>query len=191
MANRYDGQSVSEPGNNNKWDAEIPSPAKDSIGRWFVLWGLAGFEQSAVICFSSRMSRAYARCYIKQRRINLAARVKQMPLSIFEEVLCHECAHLATFELFGDKCRPHGPEWAQLVRSAGFEPRRRLVLNEDAASVPKKKRPYVYVHICPVCQTQRVARRVIRAWRCANCRALGLDGLLEIHRYLRQQKIRT
>ncbi len=190
MAKKYGRQSVSESGNNFRSDAEIFSPIKDSMRRWFLLWGLAGFEQSAVLCFSSRMSHAFGRCYIKQRRINIAARLKQMPLSILEEVLCHECAHLAAFELFGGNCRPHGPEWAQLVRSVGFEPRRRLVLDENAVCAPNMKRPYVYVHLCPVCQTQRVARRVVRSWRCASCRALGLDGLLEIHRYARQQEIR-
>lgn len=77
MAKKYGGQSVSESGNSIKWDAGIPSHAKDSIRRWFVLWGLAGFEQSAVICFSSRMSRAFGRCYIKQRRIRIAARLKK------------------------------------------------------------------------------------------------------------------
>lgn len=184
-------QSVSKFGNKQQWDTGIPSPVRESIRRWFLLWGLAGFERSSVICFSSRMSRVCGRCYIKQRRISIAARLKQMPLSILEEVLCHECAHLAAFELFGETCRPHGPEWAQLVRSAGFRPRRRLVLNADTTSVPNMKRPYVYVHLCPVCQSQRIAHRVVRAWRCASCRALGLDGRLEIHRYIRQEEIRT
>jgi predicted SprT family Zn-dependent metalloprotease len=186
MEEKCRGRAVSKSGNNKIWDEEIPSPARDSMRRWFLLWGLVGFEQSAVICFSSRMSRAFGRCFVQQRRISISTRLKQMPLSILEEVLCHESAHLAAFELFGDRCQPHGHEWAQLVRSAGFEPHRRVMLDQGAISALNSKASYVYVHLCPVCQMQRLARRVVRTWRCASCRALGLDGLLEIHRHIRQ-----
>jgi predicted SprT family Zn-dependent metalloprotease len=189
MAGRYRRQSVSKTGNNFQLVTEIPPFILDAVRRWFSIWGLRGFEKSVTICFSCRMSRVFGRCYVKERLITIAERLREMPLAILEEVLCHECAHLAASQLFGGNCRPHGPEWAQLVRSAGFEPRRRLVLDKNAISTPNRQRSYVYVHSCPVCQTQRVARRMVRTWRCAGCRSSGLNGLLEIQRYQFQKEI--
>jgi predicted SprT family Zn-dependent metalloprotease len=180
---------MSEARNNLALATTLPSSLMDAIRRWFSLWGLAGLEQSIKISFSSRIHRVLGRCYAKRRRINIAARVRQMPLSILEEVVCHECAHLAAVQLYGENCRPHGREWAQLVRSAGFEPHRRLLLDGNDISTPSRRRSCVYVHFCPVCQTERVGRRAVRTWRCADCRALGLDGLLEIRRYPLQEEI--
>jgi predicted SprT family Zn-dependent metalloprotease len=103
-----------------------------------------------------------------------------MDLSVLEEVLCHEAAHLAVFQLFGESCRPHGPEWAQLMRAAGFEPRRRLVLDEAGSPSLSSRPRHVYIHYCPVCQWERVGGRPVRSWRCPYCSVLGLDGVLEI-----------
>lgn len=158
----------------------LPSSIFDPLRMWFALWGLAGFEQYITVSFSGRLHRALGRCYARRRQITLAERLKRIKPSILEEVLCHEVAHLAVFELFGEKCRPHGAEWAQLMRAAGFEPRRRLIV-DDAGEPASFIRPhYVYVHHCPVCQSERVARRPVRTWRCPSCSALGMDGGLEI-----------
>lgn len=158
----------------------LPSLILDQIKRWFSKWGLAGFEQHISVSFSTRLSRALGRCYARRRQIVVTERLKEMPPSLFEEVLCHEAAHLAVIELFGEECQPHGPEWAQLMRLAGFEPRRRLVLddagNPSSTSLPRN----VYVHFCPLCQSKRIGRRPVRTWRCPDCSALGLDGELEI-----------
>ncbi len=150
------------------------------LERWFELWGLGGFEHQVTVSFSGRLRHALGRCYARQRRITLAERLKKMDPSILEEALCHEVAHLAVFELFGENHRPHGPEWAQLMRAAGFEPRRRLVLDEEGSLSSSNRPRYVYVHYCPVCQSERVARRPVHTWRCPYCAALGLDGGLEI-----------
>ena len=170
-------------------DTLTPSPLTDLIGSWFSLWGLSGFDQHITINFSTRLQRALGRCYAKRRRITVTACLKEMHPSILEEVLCHECAHLAVFELHGESCRPHGREWEQLMRLAGFEPRRRLVLDEFGISSPHGRYRYVYIHSCPICQAKRAARRPVRSWRCADCMALGLDGLLEIRRRSSQQGI--
>lgn len=174
--------------NNSALATGIPSSLMDAIRRCFSLWGLAGFEENVTICFSRRMCRALGRCYVKRRRISLSKRLREMPISILEEVLCHESAHLAAFQLCGENHRPHGPEWAHLMRLAGFDPRRRLVLDEYGISTPSKQLSQFYVHFCLVCQMERVARRAVRTWRCADCRALGLDGLLEIRRHPLQEE---
>jgi predicted SprT family Zn-dependent metalloprotease len=161
----------------------LPSSVLDSLKRWFSLWGLAGFERLTTICFSGRLRRALGRCYARKRQITIAAHLKEMQPSFLEEVLCHEVAHLAVFEMFGENCRPHGPEWAQLMRAAGFEPCRRLMLDEAGNPTSGSRPRYIYIHYyCPVCQSERVARRPVRTWRCADCIALGLNGWLEIGR---------
>jgi len=169
--------------------AVIPSPLVESLSLWFSLWGLPSFDKSITINFSTRLQRTLGRCYARRRRITVAARLKEMHPSILEEVLCHECAHLAVFELQGESCRPHGREWGQFMTLAGFEPRRRLLLDELGISSPNGRHRYVYIHSCPICQAKRVARRPVRSWRCADCMALGLDGLLEINRRSSQQGI--
>lgn len=156
----------------------LPSSIFAPLKRWFALWGLAGFEQYITVSFSGRLHRALGRCYARRRQITLAERLRRMKPSILEEVLCHEAAHMAVFELFGEKCRPHGAEWAQLMQAASFEPRRRLIV-DDAGEPASFIRP-LYVHRCPVCQWERVARRPVRTWRCPSCFALGMDGRLEI-----------
>jgi predicted SprT family Zn-dependent metalloprotease len=160
----------------------LPSSILNPLKRWFALWGLAGFEHYVTVSFSGRLRRALGRCYARRRQVSVAECLKEMKPSIFEEVLCHEVAHLAVFELFGENCRPHGPEWAHLMRAAGFEPRRRLVLDEAGSPSLISRPRYVHIHSCPVCQWERVARRPVRTWRCPYCSVIGLDGWLEIEK---------
>jgi len=97
------------------------------------------------------------------------------------EVLCHEAAHLAVHVLHGLKARPHGAEWARLMRIAGFEPRVRF----DPARLTSGLRSWVragtaYDHRCPVCGASRMAGRPVRNWHCRRCADAGLGGVLEI-----------
>jgi SprT protein len=94
-------------------------------------------------------------------------------------------AHLAARELYGRSVRPHGAEWKALMANAGFEPRTHLPHPNGATKRRKRRAPYVYVHRCPVCQFSRTARRLMSRWRCAECVASGLEGLLTITRHHR------
>ncbi len=70
------------------------------------------------------------------------------------------------------------------MRIAGYEPRARL----PAGTLPqpsrkrRRRQRYLYIHRCPVCQAEQIARRAVRRWRCAACVEAGLDGELEIWR---------
>ena len=102
-------------------------------------------------------------------------------MHLLPEVLCHEAAHVAVYEIFGSSCRPHGPEWAELVRKAGFLPRLRIgVSTEESKDRKNETKNRSYEHRCPVCQFVRYARHPNRRWRCADCCAAGLDGKLLI-----------
>lgn len=77
------------------------------------------------------------------------------------------------------------------MRAAGYEPKTRLKLPPGATETdaPKRRKrgvsPYLYVHRCPVCHRYRVARRLMKRWRCASCIQSGLTGELVITRTTR------
>ncbi len=154
------------------------------MARWARLWGIPDVAAQVTVQFSSRMTRSLGRCYPERRLIRLSERLIQGPESILREALCHEFAHIAVHELNGGRSKPHGPRWAELMRAAGFEPRARLRSSQRETPFPKKtrQRSYLYVHRCPVCQMERIARRAVRRWRCSACCEAGLDGKLDIHR---------
>ncbi|NLF68864.1 MAG: SprT family zinc-dependent metalloprotease [Candidatus Anammoximicrobium sp.] len=155
-----------------------------SIVLWMRRWRTSGLAKRLVIEFSPRLRQSLARSLPSRRLIRLNP-VLQRPqnAALLPEVLCHEAAHVAVFELYGPRCRPHGPEWSRLVTMAGFTPTLHLAIDgepprADARSSPASR----YEHRCPVCQMVRSARRPVPAWRCADCVAAGLDGHLLITR---------
>ena len=116
------------------------------------------------------------------RSIRLDVRLRRRP-ALLAEAVCHEAAHLVSFDRSRGKGRPHGPEWRSLVRAAGFEARIRLPrLGADATPLRPPRRAHRFEHSCPVCHATRFAARRMSAWRCANCVLNGLEGLLEIRR---------
>jgi hypothetical protein len=149
---------------------------------WLRLWGMPDLEQRITVRVSARMTRSLGRCAPARGAIWLSRLVVNGSPSVLETVLCHEAAHLAVFARHGRGRNPHGPEWAALVRMAGFEPSMRPADGEGTL----RPRPGIasgrYEHRCPVCQMVRVARRPVTQWRCASCVATGLPGDLEITR---------
>ena len=162
----------------------FPAWTRQRLAEWSSQWGLAGLEARVTLQFSSRMTRSLGRCYTERGLIRLSERLLEGPPSLLEEALCHELAHAAVHELNGKRCRPHGPEWKNLMRAAGYEPRVRFPAGTlpQPARRPKRRRRYLYIHRCPVCQAEHIARRAVRRWRCAACVEAGLDGGLEIWR---------
>jgi hypothetical protein len=153
----------------------------ERLAAWGDLWGVACLPDQLTISVSTRMRRSLGICDPTTRSLRVSAYAVKRGGALLDEVLCHEAAHAAVELLHGRGCRPHGPEWAVLMQSAGFAPRRELTLQATDFPVrdaPDKRR--LYVHRCPVCQAVRVARRPVPQWRCAACSALGLDGVLVI-----------
>ena len=108
---------------------------------------------------------------------------------LIAEVACHEVAHVAVHELYGEGCRPHGPEWSKLVRAAGFQPR----LSVAAAGPEPKRRTasagnVLYEHRCRSCQAMRTVRRPMVHWRCSQCVSAGLSGEAQHHQPARSQE---
>ena len=158
------------------------SSLRQQIIPWSKKWRLPGLENNIQIEFSGRLRTSLGRT-LPARRVVRLNRLLLLPdnQALLPEVLCHEVAHVATFDLHGSHCRPHGPEWKSLVLAAGYPARLRLGLASDnrTTQVPIR-RSVIYQHRCPVCQAVRFARRPNRRWLCGECVASGEPGSLVI-----------
>jgi predicted SprT family Zn-dependent metalloprotease len=162
---------------------------EELIREWGQIWGLPGLADHLRVEFSSRLHRAIARAIPQKGIVRLTSTLRDGPRAAVAEVLCHEVAHVAAFRIHRRRIRPHGKEWADLVRRAGFTPNARFDPKDwPELRLPKaprrRRRPaaVVFLHRCPVCQAARVARRPVRRWRCAACVDAGLSGELVITR---------
>lgn len=97
----------------------------------------------------------------------------------FCEIISHEAAHFVVWYQSGSAARPHGPEWAALMRAAGFEPRATLVRCGHRRGGDDRIR---IRHFCTVCHFSKFAKRRMPHWRCPECRAIGLEGKLKMER---------
>lgn len=161
--------------------------ASSQLAAWAALWGLPGLEARVSIRFSRRLTASLGRATPARRSVRLAAALAAGPPAFLAEVLCHELAHVAAWELHGDGISPHGREWKALMRQAGYRPSTRLTPPPGLAlpAPPRRRRRrrrYVYDHRCEACGWNRVARAVVRRWRCAPCAEAGRDGKLAVWR---------
>jgi len=139
---------------------------------------------------TARLSKTLGRLVSRPWRIELGPRALVSSKTL-QEVVTHEAAHAATRD-GAEHQAPHGPQWRALMARAGYPKAKggRWRCHREAAGRPRTERqpkpkdapPTLYDHWCPVCQSSRVGRRPVKAWRCAACVAAGLDGALEITR---------
>jgi predicted SprT family Zn-dependent metalloprotease len=154
------------------------------IREWADMWGVPELHDRVEVQTSKRLRTTLGRCRPQTGEIRIAAFLLNAPEPLLDEVLCHELAHAAAFDLHGSRIRAHGPEWSRLMRIAGYAPRSRLEARElDAlptGALPSRIR---WEHRCPVCQATRNAGRPVPQWRCSACRGAGLNGDLTITRF--------
>jgi SprT protein len=134
-------------------------------------------QDSIGVEFTVRFTRSLGRTQPAQKMIRLSAELNTTLNEYLEEVLCHELAHIASVHLHGTSIKPHGMEWQELVRVAGYEPSIRLHIDGHGSIVKAPKR---YKHYCLVCRSQRISRKRMTRWRCEACVANGLSGELQI-----------
>ena len=150
------------------------------IQRWMRQWNSPNLDEHIICEWSSRLRRSLGRAYPTRSLVRLSLVLKEPQFqSLFEEVLCHEVAHIVTFQVHGRGAQSHGTEWKELVRVVGFDPRTSHKL--DALPPPNGRKAICYEHVCPVCQSKRLAKRPQSKWRCVACQNSGLNGLLTIH----------
>jgi predicted SprT family Zn-dependent metalloprotease len=155
-----------------------------AINRCAALWQEPSLPAQVQLRWSTRLRTALGLCRPQRAQITLnAPRLSAAP-ELLDEVLCHELAHIVVYQRHGRTAVAHGIEWKALVYAAGFTPTTAL---SAPGTTPTKERPLPSVtgkphrlvrHTCPVCHSQRLARRKVPQWRCAPCRAAGLEGRL-------------
>lgn len=153
---------------------------------WGALWHVPDLDSRVTVVRNLRLRTTLARYVVGARTIELGPgffRLRKRRLAAF----CHEAAHAAVALRFGTTEAPHGPTWAGLVGLVGYptEPtwsaqRLRAIPKRHAVNVSGRR--MAYEHRCPVCQFQRLAGRPIRRWRCPECAAMGLPGVLIVTR---------
>jgi predicted SprT family Zn-dependent metalloprotease len=152
------------------------------------VWGVPDLEIRVRVQVSHRLRVSLGRSLPAKGVIRIAAFLLDGPHPLLREVLAHEAAHVAVHILHGKRVRPHGPEWRSLMRRAALEPRLRVPIDEiDVGAPMTSPRRRTWEHRCPVCHVRRVAARPVRRWRCAACRAAGLEGELVIRRVDRRE----
>jgi predicted SprT family Zn-dependent metalloprotease len=164
-----------------------PGLVATAIGAWERAWDTPGLANGLTVTFSTRLRRTLGRAVPARGAVVLHALLRDAPAERLLEVLCHEVAHIVAFRRAraagARRAPPHGEAWAALVRAAGYEPATRAARPEGAAPHRPARRAGLRVaHVCPVCHSRRLARRVVPGWRCAACVAVGLEGRLEIVR---------
>ncbi len=177
---------------------EVPSSvlevAEQWLGEWARLWKLPKRETPITVEFSNRLRSSLGRSYPQRGLIRLHTQLcssdnEGKEKVALREVLCHEAAHIAVFSIHGSDARPHGAEWQNLVRLAGFEPRVRAVSDVSPAVARDAGETILPVeHRCPVCHAVRFGRRRMRSWRCAECVSVGLDGVMSIVQQPRRKR---
>ena len=178
------------------WNSEGgPAFVRSALRKWESVWETPDIASTITVVFSSRLHRTLGRASPASGRVALHAGLRSASRHHLLEVLCHEVAHIVVVRraMLSETRRPkaHGAEWASLVRTAGFSPSvRARLLGDPQLTTPAsggrtqeaRERTYRVVHTCPVCQSRRMGRRAVRSWRCAECVAAGLDGILVISR---------
>jgi len=154
-----------------------------SLAHWAELWGVPSLRNRVALRTSSRFRRSLGSYRATHSEITLAAWLVDGPSALLEEVLCHEAAHAAVHFVYGERVKPHGPEWRDLMVKAGTPARVRI----PVAELPESRqiafsKASAWEHRCPVCQATRFARTRVTRWRCRQCRDQGRSGELVIER---------
>ncbi len=153
------------------------------LEEWGGLWGLPGLDRRLRLVFSPRIRRSLGLCRPERGELRLHPALRDAPTGLLREVVCHEAAHAAVHLLHGRKPRPHGREWQDLMRAAGFEPRVRFPPSALPEEVLEATRPrHAWLHVCSGCGARWTAGRRDRRWRCQRCVEAGRPGRLRATR---------
>ena len=131
------------------------------------------------IAVNPRLKSTLARWRPPSNVLEISSTARSRSSRALREIIAHEAAHVLVWERFGHLAQPHGPEWATLMRSAGFEPRATHVRCGQRRRARNGNRVR---HFCAVCHFYTFAKRRIPSWRCPNCRSIGLEGMLNVER---------
>ncbi len=158
-----------------KFAPTLPRHHTQVLKRWAKCWGTPDIVRQVRISYSQRLRRSLGRVRPKSGIITLHAWLATAPHSILLEVLCHELAHVAAYNIHGSRAKPHGPEWRDLVRVAGYSPKTRLECpGLPVKTVTPRTRVPRKSCRCPECGTVYYLRRISNRDHCGVCLDRGM-----------------
>ena len=167
---------------NRLWNKSVSRHPFNSIrmlARWAKLWGVPRLPTVVTVEFSTRLTRSLGRVRPSTGVIRLNSRLQSAPRELLIEVLCHEAAHVAVHLIHGSEAKPHGPEWCELVRCAGYRPATRLA-HPSIPPPPIPQRGRVrFRYRCRICQHDFFVRRKNSRFHCDLCHRAGIVEPLE------------
>ena len=110
---------------------------------WSSIWEVPSLLDRVEIRFNPRLRRSLGRCDTTSGWVSLHPGLEHGSTALLQEVLCHELAHMAVRLTVRRRVRPHGAEWARLMRTAGYVPRARMKLEAIPPDMRRALQPRV------------------------------------------------
>lgn len=146
---------------------------------WVRQWGVPALLQQMSVRRNNLLRTTVARWREKSKCLELGPQFFRLTKRQ-DEILCHELAHAAALQIYGQRVSPHGPEWRALVEVVGYSPRSVMKGSKSEPATSREIETYWFEHRCSVCHSVRYAKKPVTHWRCAECSRYGLQGLLKI-----------
>ena len=149
------------------------------LSKWAKVWRTPDLPRRVSISFSKRMRNSLGRARPKSGMITVNAKCASASRAFLLEVICHEAAHVAAYMLYGLRTKPHGPEWAQLLRAAGYQPSTSLKACEWKELAPSRVLAHRHHYFCPICQADLYVTRKNSRLHCNTCFSAGVTTPLQ------------
>lgn len=146
---------------------------------WIRQWRVPTLLQQISLRRNDSLRTTIARWRESEKCLELGPRFFRMRRRQ-DEIICHELAHAAAVQIYGEGVSPHGAEWRALIAAAGYPPRVTFTAAKSSSQVNRRMGGTWYEHRCTVCHAVRFAKKRMPQWRCPVCTEHGLPGLLEV-----------
>ncbi|MGC9455753.1 MAG: SprT-like domain-containing protein [Phycisphaerae bacterium] len=164
------------------WTAASPLPdgrvLRKVVDRCAELWELPELSQVVRVGYNPRLRTTLGRASLDDCRVELNIHLLREHPDQLIPTLVHELAHVAVRLRYGASAAPHGREFRTLMAAAGLPPETTHNL-PAAKALRRRRRRYLYLHICDECGYNFVARSVRRDCYCTAC---GPEMSWEVYR---------
>jgi predicted SprT family Zn-dependent metalloprotease len=153
------------------WTPEQPLPGgavlRAVAARCAKLWELPALADVRV-GYNPRLRTTLGRAVYGDDRVELNVHLLREHPDQLIPTLVHELAHLAVRRRYGESAAPHGRAFRKLVAATGLPPETTHNL-PAARRLRRRRRRYVYLHVCDGCGYSFVGRSVRRDSYCTRC----------------------
>ncbi|MFM2171606.1 MAG: hypothetical protein RI957_1835 [Verrucomicrobiota bacterium] len=135
--------------------------------QWLIALGMDHLARRVVVVWNSRMRSTAGRAWLKDSRIELNPRLKDLDAKHIDTTLRHELAHLIAFaRAEGRRISAHGVEWRKACADLGIPDEKSC----HRLPLPSRRQQIRYLYQCPQCRVEipRV-RRMKKPMACLRC----------------------